>query len=181
MLPLTVSECRRTRGSWLTPGEQNAILADFASAGVPLHYTEFWAHNDHLIKAGLDPHTAEQMKADYIAQVMTVAFANANVAAFYFWGDVGASFGFKQDHNSNGMPSSSNTPTVVYHRVRELLRKRWWTETEVCPDSDGVIRFNGFFGDYSLRYQSSQGLEFGTIFSHTSGYRGEATLVCMGV
>lgn len=168
-------------GSWLTPTEQVAILDDFATAGVPLHYTEFWAHNDHLLKAGIDPATAEQMKADYIAQVMTVAYAHPNVAAFYFWGDINGSFGFKQDHNSNGIPTSSNKPTVVYHKVRELLRRRWWTQTTARTDGDGVLRFNGFFGDYSLRYHSRCAMPYGVPFAHCQGADGVLQLRCLGI
>jgi hypothetical protein len=164
-------------GSWMTPAEQNDILDDFATSGVPLHYTEFWAHNDHLIKAGIDPKIAEEMKADYIAQVMTIAFAHPSVASFFFWGDIGRSFGFRQDHNSNSGPCSSNTPTVVYERARKLLREEWRTRTTAVSDADGCIRFNGFHGDYSLRHDLSPGMCSGKTFSLKPGQSGLQTLV----
>lgn len=164
-------------GSWMTPAEQNAILDDFASAGVPLHYTEFWAHNDHLIKAGMSPEEAEIRKAEYIAQVMTIAFAHPAVESFYFWGDIGRSFGFKQDHNSNGMPSSSNRPTVVYERVRQLLRDEWMTRKTLLSDEDGRVRFHGFHGEYRLRTRLPSGMEVGYGFNVTPGLRGHQELV----
>lgn len=164
-------------GSWMTPAEQNNILDDFATSGVPLHYTEFWAHNDHLIKAGIDPKIAEEMKADYIAQVMTIAFAHPSVASFFFWGDIGKSFGFRQDHNSNSGPCSSNTPTIVYERARKLLREEWRTRLSAVSDADGCIRFNGFFGDYSLRHDLSPGMCSGKTFSLRAGQSGLQTLV----
>lgn len=153
-------------GSWMSPAEQVEILDDFATAGVPLHYTEFWAHNQHLIKAGMDPEEAEQRKADYIAQVMTMAFAHPAVDAFYFWGDIGKSFGFQNDHNSKGMPSSSNRPTVVYQRVKSLLRETWRTKLTCGTDSEGCLNFDGFHGDYRLRYRLPGGMVCGEAFAH---------------
>lgn len=165
-------------GSWMSPGEQTAILDDFATAGVPLHYTEFWAHNHHLIQAGMDPAEAEEKKADYIERVMTVAFGHPAVDAFYFWGDIHKSFGFRTDHNSNGMPTSSHTPTVVYERVKSLLRETWMTRETLRTDAEGRIRFRGFFGDYSLRHTLSSGMTAGERFSLLPPVAGlEQTLV----
>jgi endo-1,4-beta-xylanase len=152
-------------GAWMTPVEQNEILDDLATGGVPLHITEFWAHTHHLIGAGMDPEEAHEKKAEYIAQVMTLAFAHPKVDAFYFWGDINESFGFKSDHNSNGIATSSNRPTKVYERVKHLLRNEWMTRETVRTDADGVLRFRGFHGDYSLRTQTPAGQPVGIPFS----------------
>jgi endo-1,4-beta-xylanase len=164
-------------GGWMTPSAQNAILDDFATSGVPLHYTEFWADNEHLIKAGIEPKVAEDMKAEYIANVMTVAFAHSSVSSFYFWGEIERSLGFRSDHNSGGLPTSSHTPTVVYERVRRLLREEWMTRETMCSDADGRVRFRGFHGDYSLRYSIRSDMPVGVTFSITPESPGERILV----
>jgi endo-1,4-beta-xylanase len=163
-------------GAWMTASEQNAILDDFATGGLPLHYTEFWAKIDNLINAGIDPKTAEEMRAEYVANTMTVAFAHPSVEAFYFWGEIGASFGFKQDHNSVSGPSSSNTPTPTYHRVRDLLQNQWRTRESLVTDEGGRVKFRGFHGGYSLRYRTAAGIPFGEPFRITPNQDGLITL-----
>ena len=152
-------------GSWMEPATQNAILDHFAESGVPLHYTEFWAHNDHLIKSGIDAQTAEEMKAEYVANFLTVAFAHPSVASFFFWGDLTKSFGFRPDENSSGLPSSSHEPTRTYWRVRQLLQEEWMTRENLVTDEGGRIRLRGFFGDYALRYQAGRNMPAGAGFT----------------
>jgi GH35 family endo-1,4-beta-xylanase len=164
-------------GAWMIPAMQNAILDEFAESGMPLHYTEFWAHDHHLIKAGVDPKIAAEMKAEYIANIMTVAFAHSAVDSFYFWGEIPGSFGFRNDHNSCGLPSSSHEPTPTYWRVRELLQKEWMTRTSLVTDADGRARFRGFFGDYSLRYAAGPSMPAGVAFSVDKQHEGIIHLV----
>lgn len=164
-------------GAWMEPSFQNAILDEFATSGVPLHYTEFWAHTDHLLKAGIDPATAEAMKAEYVANVMTVAFAHPGVDSFFFWGDLTGSFGFRDDHNSPGMPSSSHEPTATYWRVKKLLREEWMTREKAASDSGGRLSFRGFFGDYSLRYETAPAMPAGTTFTVDPRQSGPVRLV----
>jgi GH35 family endo-1,4-beta-xylanase len=164
-------------GSWMDPLTQYEILEDFAQAGVPLHYTEFWAETGFLEKAGMDPETIEQKKADYIAQVLTVAFSHPAVEAFAFWGDLTKSFGFRQDHNSQGMPSSSHQPTATYWRVKHLLTEEWRTRESLVSDENGCVRFDGFFGDYSLRYELPSGMPAGVTFEVNPMCKGPLQLV----
>ncbi len=164
-------------GAWMTPASQNAILDSFAASGVPLHYTEFWAHNDHLIKAGVDPKVAGEMKAEYIANVMTVAFAHPSVGSFFFWGDLTGSFGFRNDHNSTGLPTSSHEPSPTYWRVKDLLQREWLTREKLVSDEGGRIRFRGFLGDYSLRYEAGRGMPAGVRFSVDQKHEGVLRLV----
>ncbi len=164
-------------GTWMTPAQQLAILDEFAEAGVPLHYTEFWAENDHLLKAGVDPERAEELKANYITQVMTVAFSHPAVASFYVWGDLVKSFGFRPDHNSAGLPAASHVPTVVYERVRRLLREEFMTRVSLVTDEAGRVSFRGFFGDYTLRHRLPTGMTCGSPFVLDPAREGRIRLV----
>ena len=163
-------------GAWMSPSQQLKILDELSSAGVPLHYTEFWAKIDSLLQKGIPEAEARALQAEYIAQVMTMAFSHPSVEAFFFWGDLTGSFGFKQDHNSNGIPSSSNNPTAVYRRVRQLLKEEWMTRETATSDEDGRIRLRAFHGEYSLRYRQSGSMHGGLTFSHTAGVGGPVTL-----
>jgi GH35 family endo-1,4-beta-xylanase len=159
-------------GAWLDPASQNAILDEFAEGGVPLHYTEFWAHEHDLIKAGVDPKTAAALKAEYVANVMTVAFAHPAVESFYFWGEITGSFGFRNDHNSSGLPTSSHEPTPTYWRVKDLLQKEWMTRTRLVTDGNGRGRFRGFLGDYTARYFLGPSMAAGVPFSVDQQHEG---------
>jgi len=160
-------------GSWMSPAQQLAILDAFAEAGVPLHYTEFWADDAHLLRAGVDPEQALELKAEYIVQVMTIAYSHPAVASFFIWGDLVESFGFRKDHNNCGLPSSSNQPTVVYKRVKKLLTEEWMTRESLVTDESGRVSFRGFFGDYSLRFKHASGMPGGRTFCLDPKTRGE--------
>jgi endo-1,4-beta-xylanase len=148
-------------GGWISPREQIAILDDFATAGVPLHYTEFWATTGHLDKAGLKPEVVAQMKAEYVANIITIAYAHPAVESFFFWGGITGELGFRSDHNSGGLPTSSNNPTPTYERVRRLLREQWWTNERVQTDADGRVKLRVFHGEHSVRYEMSPGMPGG--------------------
>jgi GH35 family endo-1,4-beta-xylanase len=144
-------------GAWMTPDEQQAVLDELALAGLPLHYTEFWTKTSGL-EEKLGSAVAEKLRAEYAANVLTIAFAHPSVQAFYFWGDVVESFGFRQDHNTSGLPSSSHEPTPLYHRVRQLIREEWMTSLQATTDADGCLPFTGFFGRYELTCVSPAGV-----------------------
>jgi endo-1,4-beta-xylanase len=163
-------------GGWIDPSTQTAMLDDFATSGMPLHYTEFWAGTKHLADAGLPADVQEKMKAEYVANIMTVAYAHPSVEAFYFWGGLTNEMGFRQDHNSNGMPSSSNTPTPTYWRVKKLLTEEWMTKEKAVSDGAGEFTFRGFFGDYALRYEVSPGMPAGVDFQLSPQQNGDIVL-----
>ena len=164
-------------GTWMTPAEQHSILDEFAESGTRLHYTEFWAEDKHLHGAKLAPDLIDRLKAEYVANIMTVAFAHPAVDSFYFWGEISKSFGFKTDHNSGGIPTSSHTPTVVYERVRKLLREEWMTRETLRSDADGRVRFRGFLGDYQLRYRIAADMPAATTFTLSADTSGQRRLV----
>jgi len=164
-------------GAWLNPASQNEILDELAESGVPLHYTEFWAHEENLIKAGVGPKMAAAMKAEYVSNVMTVAFAHPAVESFFFWGEITGSFGFRSDHNSSGLATSSHEPTPTYWRVKELLQNEWMTRTSLVTDADGRGRFRGFLGDYTARYATSASMPAGVTFSVDQEHEGFIHLV----
>lgn len=50
------------------------------------------------------------------------------------------------------MDSPSYEVTPVFTKVRKLLNEDWMTKLKATTDSNGIVKFNGFLGDYSLRY-----------------------------
>jgi len=153
---------------WQQPADQMAFYSEMAKAGLPLHVTEFWAHTDHLKKGGVKLaanngdftteqfqnnvtplYTQEQidiMQADFVEQYLTCAFGHPAVDAFVFWGFMGMAVEWK----TNDSPSYELKP--VYQRVKKLIHQDWSTQLKLQSNGDGIVRFRGFQGDYSVRY-----------------------------
>ena len=56
----------------------------------------------------------------------------------------------------SGVIYRNNTPKPVYNRLKELIRGEWWTDVEVCSDENGMVRLEGFLGDYVLEYPGGE-------------------------
>ncbi|MBC7890096.1 MAG: endo-1,4-beta-xylanase [Ferruginibacter sp.] len=158
---------------WQQPADQMAFYSEMAKAGLPLHVTEFWAHTDHLKKTGVKLaanngdfateqflnntaplYSQEQidiMQADFVEQYLTGAFGHAAVDAFIFWGFMSMAVEWK----TNDSPAYELKP--VYHRVKKLIHEQWATKLSLSSNGDGLVRFRGFYGDYSLRYPLIKG------------------------
>ena len=64
---------------------------------------------------GVTAARAEQLAADYVANIMTVAFGHPAVEGFFFWGLGGIAW---------PEPARRDAPPV-FVRVRELIHKEW--------------------------------------------------------
>lgn len=103
--------------------------------------------------------------ARYTEDFMTVAFGHPAIKDFYFWGVMGDAVKWE------GEVSPSHNLRPVYDTVYNLIQNKWSTEERLTTDSDGYLRFRGFYGDYSVRYQVpyNQDMEIGNRFSVVSG------------
>lgn len=144
-------------GGWQNGADQHAMYDQMGSCGIPVHVTEFWANIKHLIDRGMSENDALAAQAEYVGDYMTVAFGHPRVASFFFWGFMGAAVKFHDDH-------SGHETTPMYDRVRTLVKQTWRTRLTATTSNDGIVRFRGFFGDYSVRYPLSDktrtGLQF---------------------
>lgn len=123
----------QSRSGWIPPDVQWKIYDEFAVTGLPLHITEFNGINGD-----------DEKEADYIRNYMRVAFAHPSVTGFFFWGSGALS--------ERGM---FNEQPVVFHTLYKLLNEEWKSNIKMVTDKDGIIRFTGFIGEYTLRYRLS--------------------------
>jgi GH35 family endo-1,4-beta-xylanase len=132
----------------VTPAEQMAFYDEMSQAGLPLHITEFWANpgdfDDTFQKL---PAKEQDLKiADYVKQFLTNAFAHPAIESFFFWGFMGMATTWPQ----NNAPVYEEKP--VLQTVKDLIHKEWNTHEILNTDSNGILKFRGYYGDYSLRY-----------------------------
>lgn len=137
-------------GGWFGHREQIALYDEMATSGLPVHITEFWADTHHLEQAGLAKDRILELQAEYVANYVTCAYGHPAVGAFFFWGFMRAAVRWLDDRSGHEL-------TPMFHRVKKLLKEEWLTTVDLTADADGVVRFRGFTGDYSLRFATGLG------------------------
>jgi GH35 family endo-1,4-beta-xylanase len=134
---------------WINHAQQTAVYDELATAGLPLHVTEFWAETRRL---QCPPEEAGTLQAEYVANYLTTAFGHPAIEAFFFWGFMNAAVVWRDDYSSHDL-------NPIFHRVRDLIHREWKTHAHLTTDRDGVVRLRAFYGDYVLR-RDQRGLHF---------------------
>lgn len=134
------------------------VLERFTHFGVPVHFTENTIISGQIMPADIEdlndykvdtwPSTpeGEERQKNELEEMYTILFANPSVKAITNWDF--------EDGQWLGAPSGiirkDNSLKPAYERLRELIKKEWWTEYEVCTDDNGFVSVNGFKGDYEI-------------------------------
>lgn len=132
----------------VTAAEQMAFYDEMATAGLPLHVTEFWAHPaDFGEEFPKLPKNEQELKiAEYVKQFLTNAFAHPAIESFFFWGFMGMA----TEWHEGDAPVYLEKP--VLKTVTDLIKKDWNTRENLTTNGDGIVKFRGFYGDYQLNY-----------------------------
>ncbi len=155
-------------GGWVNQDEQLAFYDEMAQAGLPLHITEFWAKTGWLHEQGMDQQEIDERQAEYVANTLTMAYSHPAVEAFFFWGFMGSAIEWKR--------RSAYELKPMYHRIQDLLKKEWMTQTDIETNADGQTSFRGFYGDYVLRLTLPSGQETGIPFTLNKSQQGPIRL-----
>lgn len=129
-------------GGCVDHATQLAIYDEMATAGLPVHITEFWAHTRRFKEQGVPEEEAAQAQVDYVVNHLTCAFGHPAVEGF-FWGMFNDAVKWGEH--------SSHSPRAIYHRLRDLLNREWMTRETLTTDDEGCASFRGFYGSYVLR------------------------------
>lgn len=97
----------------------------------------------------------EGLKAEYITNIMRLAFSNPQIVGFGF-----APFFFdnKEEGNVSHLIDWSEVspgkfkfqPKPAFFEIKRLLTEEWRTRGKALTDSDGRVSFRGFAGDYEV-------------------------------
>jgi len=123
-------------GDALTPPTEIWNIVDrFAKFKLPIQVTEFDL-----------PIQDEQAQADYTRDLLTAWFAHPATTGFTMWGFWERTMWQPQsrlvDKNWNVRPNGQ--------AWLDLVKKRWWTDTTITTDSNGVAAARVFKGDYEI-------------------------------
>ena len=138
------------------------LYADFCK---PIHITEVtipaysWNEED------------EDIQAEIIEKLYSIWFSHPNVEQIVYWNTVDgyahlwdpdpekikASQGdmtLGENYYYGGLLRFDMTPKKAYYTIKDLIQKKWHTETELTVADDGTACFKGFYGDYDLQIET---------------------------
>lgn len=133
----------------------------YARLGKPLQVTEV------TVSALSYAQEDEQVQAEILEQLYSIWFSHPSVEQIIYWNlvdgyahlwdpspeKIKASQGdMTQGENAfyGGLLRFDMTPKPAFYKLKELIEKRWHTETEVNTDANGTCSFRGFYGQYEL-------------------------------
>jgi len=139
------------------------VCERFARFDVPLHFTEVTVLSGEngweLTKArpGFKWESTpegEKRQAEQVEQFYTVLFSHPAVEAITWWDftDQGS-----WQHAPAGWLDDEMNPKPVFETMKRLIRRTWWTRLEEQTDTQGVVRFRGFRGDYGITVHTPDG------------------------
>ena len=109
----------------------------------------------------------EAIQAEIIEKLYSIWFSHPNVEQIIYWNlvdgyahlwdpspeKIKASQGdmtLGENYYYGGLLRFDMTPKPAYYAIKNLIEKKWHTETEVVTNSDGKVKFKGFFGEYDV-------------------------------
>lgn len=152
------AEYEKTRYA-LNPESLYKHMDLYSNFGKPLQITEVtvpaysWESED------------EQIQAEIIENLYSIWFSHPNVEQIIYWNlvdgyahlwdpdpkKIKASQGnmtLGENYYYGGLLRFDLSPKPAYFRIKDLLQKKWHTETELVTDENGNSVFRGFYGDY---------------------------------
>ncbi|MEM1027242.1 MAG: endo-1,4-beta-xylanase [Planctomycetota bacterium] len=123
-------------GSTLTPPTRLLEIMDrYAATGLRLKITE-------LDIVMLD----EELRADYLRDVMTAAFSHPSMDGVLLWG-----FWAERHWKPSAALWDSGWNLRPHGQAwLDLVKDAWWTDEQITTDANGVIATRGFLGDYTV-------------------------------
>ncbi len=150
-------------------GEYERLLHDLVAKGADITGVGFMGHFDPASVRGIEEMYAdfdrfaaivpnlqfteldfdtsdEQLQAQYLRDVITIAFSHSNFCGILQWG-------FWE--SSHWRPNAALwrqdwSIKPAGEAYLDLVNKKWWTDVEIRTGADGVARVRGFLGAYDI-------------------------------
>ena len=134
------------------------VLARFEHFGLPIHFTENTLISGEIMPAYIEdlndwqveewPSTpeGEERQAREIEEMYRILFSHPLVEAITTW-DFRDGMWLKAP---SGFLRLDHTEKPSYTMLKDLIRKEWWTDTEVVTDAEGYCSVEAFKGEYAI-------------------------------
>ncbi len=140
------------------------VLRRFEHFGLPIHFTENTLISGELMPAYIEdlndwqvtewPSTleGEERQAKEVEEMYRILFSHPQVEAITGWDFAdGAWLGAP-----SGVIRKDNSVKPVYNKLKEMIKKEWWTNTQIQTDDNGYATIEGIKGDYSLSWNEKE-------------------------
>lgn len=129
------------------------VCQRFSRFGLPLHFTETTILSGQRgwflpPEQWLSTPEGEKWQAREVVRFYTMLFSHPAVEAITWWdlSDLGAWQGAPA-----GLLRKDMSPKPAYEELMRLIKGQWWTRTEGKTDQHGQFRWEGFYGQYTIR------------------------------
>ena len=144
-------------GSLTPPAELYNIIDRYATAhpDIKLQLTEF----------DVDVTTDDKVQAEYLRDVMTIAFSHPNFEAIVMWG-------FWEGRHwrpDAALWRRDWTIKPAGEAWLDLVYRQWWTTLDGTTDSAGTYSARGFMGEYSVEAETASGTASATFTLSAGG------------
>ncbi|MDD5936922.1 MAG: endo-1,4-beta-xylanase, partial [Clostridiales bacterium] len=140
------------------------VLHRFEQFGLPIHFTENTLISGDIMPAYIEdlndwqvpewPSTpeGEERQAKEVEEMYRILFAHPQVEAITGWDFAdGAWLGAP-----SGVIRKDNSLKPVYHKLKDMIKREWWTDIAVSTDENGYALIEGMKGDYSLIWKEKE-------------------------
>ncbi len=116
-----------------------ARIDTMAKYGLPVKITEFDMKVDNF-------DLSEQQQANEYLKMYRIAFSHPAVESIIQW-----DFCDSWSYNAGaGIISENKIPKIAADSLYHLLHEQWTTEISDTTDTEGILTFKGFYGDYEV-------------------------------
>jgi endo-1,4-beta-xylanase len=143
------------RQEWFSPEEVWKTFDLYARFGYPIYITEFHPQSSGVpITGGWRTGTwTPEAQTEFTEQFVKLCFGHPAVASINWWGF--------SDRNiwlpGGGLVDEEYNPKPVYIMLDKLINQTWKTNASIQTDNQGTISFRGFFGEYEITLNTSDG------------------------
>ena len=135
------------------------VLARYEHFGLPIHFTENTLLSGELIPADIEdlndfhadvwPSTPEleERQRQQMEEMYRILFSHPQVEAITGWDFADGAW----LNAPSGVIRKDNSIKPAYTMLKDLIKKEWWTDYEVCTDEHGYVEVEGFKGEYILK------------------------------
>lgn len=141
-----------------------SVLDRFSKFGLPLHFTENTLVSGHIMPSDIvdlndyqveewpsTPEGEERQKKEW-AEMYHILFEHPLVEAITGWDFAdGAWLGAP-----SGLIRKDNSVKPSYNELKRLIHEEWTSEGDYQSDNDGLIRLEGYKGEYELDVQGKK-------------------------
>ncbi len=132
-----------------SPEHLLGVLDRYADFHLPIQITELTVPAYHWTQED------EDIQAEIIKNIYSMWFSHPCMEGIIYWNLAdGYAYGKQGDMENGenyyhgGLVRYDLTPKKAYYTIRDLFKKTWRTDAEICTGDEGRACFKGFYGEY---------------------------------